>query len=261
MNKKFHLFHMVEISPWPLFTSIGIWIFTSSIVIWIQYNNTYVLFFSLIFLIILFYMWWKDVIRESFNQGFHYSNVIHGLKIGIILFIMSEVFFFLSFFWGYFHRRISPTIEIGQIWPPYSINSFDPINVPLLNTVILLSSGFSITWCHHSIIINDKKNTNFSLLLTIFLGLYFTFLQGVEYIQSEFCISDCVYGSTFFISTGFHGLHVIIGTTFLIICLIRIVYNHHNKNHLIGFEAAAWYWHFIDVVWLFLYLSIYWWGK
>jgi len=261
MNKKFHLFHIVETRPWPLLSSIGVWILTISIVIWIQFQNTYIIFLIIILLIFLSFSWWKDVIRESLNQGFHYMDVIDGLKIGIILFITSEIFFFVSFFWGYFHRRIRPNIDIGQSWPPYWINSFDPINVPLLNTIILLSSGVSITWCHHRLLINNKKQSNFSLILTVVLGVYFTILQGIEYFQSEFNISDCIYGSTFFIATGFHGLHVIIGRTFLGVCIIRIFKIHNNMNHLIGFEAAAWYWHFVDVIWLFLYLSIYWWGK
>lgn len=261
MNKKFHLFHIVETRPWPLLSSFGIWILTRGIVVWIQYRNTYIVILSVFYLIIISYSWWKDVIRESLSQGFHYLDVIDGLKIGIILFIISEVFFFVSFFWGYFHRRIRPNIEIGQVWPPYWINSFDPMNVPLLNTIILLSSGVSITWCHHSLLSNQKTLTNLSLFITIFLGLYFTLLQGIEYFQSEFNISDCVYGSTFFMATGFHGLHVIIGTRFLIVCFVRLILFQNNNNHLIGFEAAAWYWHFVDVVWLFLYLSIYWWGK
>jgi len=181
------------------------------------------------------------------------------LKLGIILFITSEVFFFVSFFWGYFHRRLSPNIDIGQIWPPYFINSFNPINVPLLNTIILLSSGVSVTWSHHAILKNQMKKANFSLLLTVLLGLYFSLLQGIEYFQAEFCIRDSIYGSRFFIATGFHGLHVIIGSTFLLICYIRIKNFEFSSNHLIGFEAAAWYWHFVDIVWIFLYISIYWW--
>lgn len=261
MNKKFHLFHIVEMRPWPLLASLGVWILTLSIVVWLQYKNMFIVFFILIILIFLSFSWWKDVVRESLNQGFHYLDVIDGLKIGIILFIISEVFFFVSFFWGYFHRSVSPTIEIGQNWPPYWINSFDPINVPLLNTIILLSSGVSITWRHHRLIIDNKSKANFSLIVTIFLGLYFSILQLLEYYQSEFNISDCVYGSVFFIATGFHGLHVFIGTSFLIVTFIRLHNINNNSNHLIGFEAAAWYWHFVDVVWLFLYLSIYWWGK
>lgn len=252
---------MIEISPWPLWGSIGIFSLTSSLIVIIQFKSLIYFFISFFSLILISYSWWRDVVRESFLQGYHHSVVIDGLKLGIILFITSEVFFFVSFFWAYFHRRVSPNVEIGQIWPPYSIIAFNPINVPLLNTIILLSSGVRITWSHHAILKNLIKKANFSILLTIILGVYFSILQGIEYIQAEFCLSDSIYGSTFFIATGFHGLHVIIGTTFLLICYIRIVNMQISSTHLIGFEAAAWYWHFVDVVWLFLYISVYWWGK
>jgi len=261
MNNKFHKYHIIEIRPWPLWCSIGIFSLTRSLIVFMQFKRSLYFFLSIISLIFMSYSWWRDVIRESLLQGYHHSVVIDGLKLGIILFITSEVFFFVSFFWGYFHRRISPNIEIGQIWPPFSIISFNPINVPLLNTIILLSSGVRVTWSHHAILGNLLKKANFSLLLTIILGLYFSLLQGMEYYQAEFCLSDSIYGSSFFIATGFHGLHVIIGSTFLLICYIRIKNYQISSNHLIGFEAAAWYWHFVDVVWLFLYISIYWWGK
>jgi len=199
MNKKFHYFHIVDIRPWPLLTSLGVWILTVRIVIWIQYKNSFLIFICLMSLIVLSYLWWKDVIRESLNQGFHYLDVINGLKIGIILFITSEVFFFVSFFWSYFHSRVSPNMDIGQVWPPFLINSFDPINIPLLNTIILLSSGVSITWCHHRLIVNNEFKTKLSLFLTIILGFYFTILQGIEYFQSEFSICDSIYGSVFFL--------------------------------------------------------------
>lgn len=210
---------------------------------------------------IISFEWWKDLVRESKNQGFHNIKVINRLKIGIILFISSEVLFFFRFFWAYFHRRSRPNIEIGQTWPPFYINSFNPINVPLLNTIILLSSGVSITWTHHSIINNIKNQAVYSLIFTVMLGIYFSNLQAIEYIQSEFSIADSIYGASFFIATGFHGIHVLIGTSFLIFILIRISKIDYSRTHIIGFEIAAWYWHFVDIVWLFLYLSIYWWGK
>jgi len=258
MNNKFHKYHIIEIRPWPLWCSVGIFSLTSSLIIIIQLKSRLFFFCSLFSLIFMAFTWWRDVIRESLLQGWHHSVVIDGLKLGIILFITSEVFFFVSFFWGYFHRRLSPNIDIGQIWPPYFINSFNPINVPLLNTIILLSSGVRVTWSHHAILNNQMKKANFSLLLTILLGLYFSFLQGMEYFQAEFCIRDSIYGSSFFIATGFHGLHVMIGSTFLLMCYIRMKNFQISSNHLIGFEAAAWYWHFVDIVWLFLYISIYW---
>jgi len=174
---------------------------------------------------------------------------------------LRKFYFLYLFFWAFFHRRISPSIEIGQQWPPLSVITFDPINIPLLNTLILLSSGVSVTWSHHRIITSDYRGLIVSLGLTVLLGIYFTFLQGFEYKESFFSISDSVYGSSFFIATGFHGLHVIIGTSFLLVIFIRMYVFQACSWHLMGFEAAAWYWHFVDVVWLFLYVSLYWWGS
>jgi cytochrome c oxidase subunit 3 len=174
---------------------------------------------------------------------------------------VSEVLFFFRFFWAFFHRRLSPTIEIGIQWPPIGISPFNPFQVPLLNTIILLSSGFTVTWAHHAIIENNFSQAWQRLTLTVILGVYFTILQGIEYWEARFSISDSVYGSTFFLATGFHGIHVIIGTTFLAVCLIRLNIKHFSINHHFGFEAAAWYWHFVDVVWLFLFITIYWWGS
>ena len=173
----------------------------------------------------------------------------------------QKFFFFISFFWAFFHRRLAPNIEIGAIWPPTSITPFNPFQIPLLNTIILIRSGVSVTWAHHAIIENNNSQITQGLFITIILGIYFTILQAYEYFEAPFTIADRVYGSTFFIATGFHGLHVIIGTLFLLICLIRHLNNHFSSNHHFGFEAAAWYWHFVDVVWLFLYISIYWWGN
>lgn len=176
------------------------------------------------------------------------------------MFIASEVLFFVSFFWAYFHNSIIPRIEIGQIWPPIIIKSLNPINIPLLNTVLLLSSGVSITWSHHLLMKNNIKLRKLCLLITIVLGAYFSILQLFEYIETEFSLADAIYGSSFFIATGFHGLHVLIGSTFLIITWTRINKIEFANNHTIGFETAAWYWHFVDVVWLFLFTAIYWWG-
>lgn len=206
-------------------------------------------------------LWWRDVIRESTFQGNHTKKVVKGIKIGIILFIVSEIIFFSSFFWTFFHSSLSPSIEIGINWPPKSIKSFNPIEIPLLNTIILISSGVTITWSHQRLLANKKKKSIKSIYLTILLGIYFTFLQKWEYTQARFTISDSVYGSTFFITTGFHGIHVIVGTIFLSVCAIRIKIIHFsNKRHL-GFEAASWYWHFVDVVWILLYICMYWWGN
>ena len=178
-----------------------------------------------------------------------------------MLFILSEVCFFFAFFWAFFHRRLAPTIELGNRWPPTGINPLSPWGVPLLNTIVLLSSGVTVTWAHHAILAGNQKEGTLGLLLTVILGGYFTFLQGIEYFESRFSIRDRVYGTTFFVATGFHGLHVLIGRTFLLVCLVRHVKMHFTEGHHLGFEAAAWYWHFVDVVWLFLFVSIYWWGR
>jgi cytochrome c oxidase subunit 3 len=212
-------------------------------------------------LILVRIKWWRDVSRERSYQGLHTSIVELGLRWGIILFIVSEVFFFLSFFWAFFHRSLSPRVEIGGVWPPLGIQPFNPFSVPLLNTIILLSSGVRVTWSHHRIILNEHQKIIKSLLITVILGLYFTCLQGIEYLEASFRIADSIYGSTFFIATGFHGIHVIIGTIFLLICYLRALVGLFNQDHHMGFEAASWYWHFVDVVWLFLYVSIYWWGR
>jgi len=174
--------------------------------------------------------------------------------------IVSEVLFFVSFFWAFFHRRISPTIELGQNWPSLSIITFNPMRIPLINTILLLSSGVTVTWSHHEILKKDFSKATLSLIITITLGAIFTMLQGFEYLEAPFCISDSSFGSVFFITTGFHGLHVIIGSVFLIVSLVRFIKILNSKTHIVGFECAAWYWHFVDVVWLFLYSILYWWG-
>lgn len=218
------------------------------------------LFISFIFVLLISTLWWRDVIRERTFQGLHSRLVLRGLIVGIILFIVSEIFFFISFFWAFFHSRLSPTIEVGHRWPPSGIFPFNPFQIPLLNTIILLSSGVSVTWAHQLILRNNWSDAKKALIITWLLGLYFLILQGFEYYIASFGISDSVYGSTFFMATGFHGFHVIVGTIFLFIIWLRIISLHFSNSHHFGFEAAAWYWHFVDVVWLFLFSVVYWWG-
>jgi len=258
---KNHPFHLVDVRPWPITGALGATITLLGLIKWFHFYNNNLFLLGTVITILIIYQWWRDVSREGTFQGIHTYNVTIGLRWGIILFITSEVFFFVSFFWGFFHRRLSPTIELGIRWPPKGIQPFNPIQIPLLNTLILLTSGLTVTWAHHGLIENNFKQGIQGLILTVILGLYFTALQAYEYIEAPFCISDSVYGSCFFIATGFHGLHVIIGTTFLSVCLYRHIKNHFSSIHHFGFEAAAWYWHFVDVVWLFLYISIYWWGR
>lgn len=256
-----HPFHLVDYRPWPLTGAIGVIVLVTGIVKWFHNFNFNLLILGYLIVILTIYQWWRDICREGTLQGKHTILVTKGLRWGIILFIVSEIFFFISFFWAFFHRRLAPNIEIGAIWPPTRITPFNPFQIPLLNTIILIRSGVSVTWAHHAIIENNNSQITQGLFITIILGIYFTILQAYEYLEAPFTIADRVYGSTFFIATGFHGLHVIIGTLFLLICLIRHLNNQFSRNHHFGFEAAAWYWHFVDVVWLFLYISIYWWGN
>jgi cytochrome c oxidase subunit 3 len=255
-----HPYHIVDESPWPLYGSLGGLFLTSGIVSWFHLQDIILFFIGLIILSLVIYQWWRDITREGASQGFHRAIVELGLRWGILLFIVSEVFFFLRFFWAFFHGRLSPAVELGGVWPPSGILSFNPFQVPLLNTIILVSSGVRVTWAHHSIIEGLFYQFKLGLGLTILLGVYFTILQGLEYYEASFSFADGIYGSTFFIATGFHGLHVIIGTMFLAVCFIRHTKYEFSSAHHFGFEAAAWYWHFVDVVWLFLYLVIYWWG-
>lgn len=261
MTHQTHAYHIVNPSPWPLTGALSALLITSGLIIWFHFNSIYLLLLGLTTNTLTMYQWWRDIIRESTFQGHHTPIVQKGLRYGIILFIVSEVFFFAGFFWAFYHSSLAPTPELGGCWPPTGIIPLNPIEVPLLNTSVLLASGVSITWAHHSLIEGNRKHMLQALFITISLGIYFTLLQASEYYETPFTISDGVYGSTFFIATGFHGLHVIIGSTFLIVCFIRQLKFHFTSNHHFGFEAAAWYWHFVDVVWLFLYVSIYWWGS
>nr|YP_010736811.1 cytochrome c oxidase subunit III [Macropsis irenae]WEP24685.1 cytochrome c oxidase subunit III [Macropsis irenae] len=255
-----HPYHLVDKSPWPLTSSLGLLTLTSGSIMWMHKLSQLLMIIGLMIILITMFQWWRDITRESTFQGLHTKKVILSMKMGMIMFIMSEVMFFLSFFWAFFHSSLSPNMEIGMNWPPLGIKTFNPINIPMLNTIILLTSGMSMTWAHNAMVKNNLTQTKQSLFITIILGIYFSMMQMYEYIEAPFSIADSIYGSTFFMSTGFHGIHVLIGTTFIIIKLLRTSKLHFSKNHHMGFEAAAWYWHFVDVVWLFLYMSVYWWG-
>nr|AYQ19124.1 cytochrome c oxidase subunit 3 [Erotylinae sp. 4 ACP-2013] len=258
---KNHPFHLVDISPWPILGSLGAFTMAIGLVKWFHFFSMNLLILGMIITMLVMYQWWRDVVREGTFMGMHTYKVTMGLRWGMILFIISEVFFFISFFWSFFHSALTPSIEIGMNWPPKNIETFNPMEIPLLNTLILLTSGLTVTWAHHGLMENNYNQALQGLLISVMLGIYFSILQGYEYMEAPFTIADSIYGSIFFMATGFHGLHVIIGTTFLLVCLIRHYYNHFSCIHHFGFEAAAWYWHFVDVVWLFLYITIYWWGS
>nr|QZL13464.1 cytochrome c oxidase subunit 3 [Pherusa bengalensis] len=254
-------FHLVEYSPWPLTGSMGAFMMTVGLASWFHGYGITCLILGLLMVLMTMIQWWRDVTREATFMGFHTSVVTTGLRWGMILFITSEVLFFFAFFWAFFHSSLAPTPELGCVWPPTGITPINPFSVPLLNTAVLLSSGVTVTWAHHSLMEGSRSESIQALALTTMLGAYFTYLQATEYFEASFSIADSVYGSTFFVATGFHGLHVLIGTTFLLVCLLRTMLHHFSTQHHFGFEAAAWYWHFVDVVWIFLYICIYWWGS
>lgn len=258
-----HLFHLVTSSAWPILTAFSA---LSMLIGAVMYMHSYsrgflVVFAGLVALIYCMSMWWRDVVREATYRGDHTSVVQVGLCYGMLLFILSEVCFFFAFFWVFFHSSLSPTLEIGSIWPPEGFVTFNPWGVPFLNTVILLSSGATITAAHHFIVVGHFRSAVLMLDLTLGFAIIFTVLQGVEYLEAPFSISDGIYGSTFFMATGFHGFHVIIGTIMIAVMTYRLCLGHFTREHHFGFEAAAWYWHFVDVVWLFLFVTIYWWGS
>jgi cytochrome c oxidase subunit 3 len=213
--------------------------------------------------LVLFTMagWWRDVIKESTTPGLHSPVVRLGLRYGMFLFIASEVMFFLAFFWAFFHFALFPEHTASGVWPPKGVHVFDPWDLPFLNTLILLTSGVTVTWAHHALRENDRKGLVYGLTLTVLLGVAFTACQAYEYSHAAFGFKDGVYSSTFFMATGFHGFHVIVGTIFLAVCLGRALKGQFTPERHFGFEAAAWYWHFVDVVWLFLFSAIYWWGS
>lgn len=260
MEKFFHPYHIVNISPWPLLIGIGVITGVISLLNLFIFLKNDLIVLSFILLIIVIFGWWRDVIRERTYQGRHPSMVVGGLILGIILFIVREIFFFFSFFWAFFHSSLNPVVELGRVWPPIGVFPLNAFQVPLLNTVILLASGVRITWCHQAILTENFFKVKLSLIITWILGIYFLALQWIEYNIAGFRISDSIYGRTFFISTGFHGFHVIVGTFFLFIIWLRSLVSHFRRSHHFGFECAAWYWHFVDVVWLFLFSVVYWWG-
>jgi len=257
-----HSFHLVDPSPYPFFTAMSVFCLVYSVALYMHGDSTAFnsLVLSLLGLVCFCFCWWSDVVREGVYEGQHTKDVLSGLRMGMLLFIVSEIMFFFAFFWAFFHSSLNPSIALGGVFPPSYLTILDPWKIPLLNTIILLSSGASVTYVHHSIVAGDKKSSIIGLIYTILLAIIFTAFQAFEYVNSPFSISDSIYGSTFYLTTGFHGFHVFIGTCFLTVCLVRLYRNHFTREHHFGFEAAAWYWHFVDVVWLFLFITVYWWG-
>jgi len=259
-----HPYHLVDPSPWPILAAFSGAALLSGFILLGHYGQTWLLILGVITTLAILGLWWRDVIREAKTPGVHTPVVRIGMRYGMTLFIASEVMFFVAFFWAYFHYALYPQHVSGAevaVWPPQGVHTFDPFDLPFLNTLILLLSGTTVTWAHHALLENDRKGLITGLALTVMLGLLFTCFQAYEYASAPFKFyNGGVYPSTFFLATGFHGFHVIVGTCFLLVNLLRAIRGDFTPRRHFGFEAAAWYWHFVDVVWLFLFICIYWWG-
>ena len=257
-----HPYHLVDPSPWPISMSFALLVLTVSAVLYMQgfKFGGYLLNLGVILVSTGMGLWFRDIIVESTYLGHHTEQVKRGLTIGIALFIVSELMAFLSIFWAYFHSSLSPSVEIGGTWPPLGIETLDPLAIPLLNTILLLSSGAFITFAHHALIKGNRKDSIYGTFFTIILAIVFTGFQYLEYSEAPFSISDSVYGSAFYASTGLHGFHVIIGTIFISTMFFRNLGYQLTKHHHIGFESSILYWHFVDFVWLFLFIAVYYWG-
>jgi len=263
-----HDYHIIDPSPWPLIGAISALIMAVGAVTFMHDGPIYIMLLGLVGVLYTMFGWWSDVIKEA-HRGDHTKVVQMHLRYGMILFIASEVMFFVAWFWAFFDASLFAN-EVGQfarvehtggIWPPKDLTVLDPWHLPLFNTVILLLSGTTVTWAHHALLHYDRSSLKLGLLCTILLGAIFTAVQIYEYIEAPFTFSDSIYGATFFMATGFHGFHVFVGTVFLIVCLLRAIKGHFKPEQHFGFEAAAWYWHFVDMVWLFLFAVIYVWGN
>ncbi len=280
-HAKHHDYHLVDPSPWPFIGSMGAFVTAIGGVAYMQYlkgnefpllginlAGPWLFFMGLLIVLYTMYSWWSDTIKEG-REGYHTPVVSLHLRYGMIMFIASEVMFFVAWFWAFFDASLFPdeihqiarTEFTGGVWPPKGIEVLDPFHLPLYNTIILLLSGTTVTWAHHALLHNDRKGLVTGLILTVALGLLFSMVQAYEYIHAPFTFKDSIYGATFFMATGFHGFHVIIGTIFLAVCLLRATRGDFTPKHHFGFEAAAWYWHFVDVVWLFLFSCIYVWAS
>ena len=267
-----HSYHLVDPSPWPTVGAVGALVTAFGLIFHMHDVTPWVLVIGAASLVYTMIGWWRDVVDEGEVRGDHTPVVQIGLRYGMVLFIASEVMFFVAWFWAFFDASLYPggenSMELigraehtGGQWPPTGVTPFNPWSLPFLNTLILLTSGTTVTWAHHALKEGDRRNMIRGLWLTILLGVAFTGVQAYEYAHASFTMDGGIFGSTFFMATGFHGAHVIIGTCFLTVCLIRAYKGHFKPDHHFGFEAAAWYWHFVDVVWLFLFTFVYWWAS
>ena len=253
-------YHLVDPSPWPIIGAVGGGLTVLGIIWVAHYGEYFFLILGALVVLATMFLWWRDVLKESRTAGTHTPVVRLGLRYGMTLFISSEVMFFVAFFWAYFNFALYPEHVSGAttaVWPPAGVTTFDPFHLPFLNTMILLLSGCTVTWAHHCLLEGDRRGLVRGLSLTVLLGLCFTLCQAIEYSSAPFHFRGGIYPSAFFLATGFHGFHVIVGTCFLIVCLFRARAGQFTPERHFGFEAAAWYWHFVDVVWLFLFICIY----
>jgi heme/copper-type cytochrome/quinol oxidase subunit 3 len=266
-----HPYHLVDPSPMPLLTSAAVFMLAVGLAMFMHEMaaGQVLLPLGLISVIACMGFWWRDVIREGIYDKAHTFAVQHGLRVGMALFITSEVMFFFAFFWAFFDASLFPKVHIQDTWdmltgtaswPPAGITPFDAWDLPFMNTLILLLSGTTVTWAHYALLEDNQKDMVTALAITVGLGFLFSILQAVEYSHASFKFTDGIYAATFYMATGFHGAHVLIGTLFLAVCLVRAKRGTLTKKGHLGFEFAAWYWHFVDVVWLFLFVGVYWWG-
>lgn len=250
--------HLVDNSWLPVFISGGRFFIFTRILFWFKSGHlSYLSLIGLIMSLITFFFWFQDITRESSFQGKHTLIVVIGMKWGLFWFLFREVFFFASIFWSFFHFRLAP-LNRGFQWPLFGVNIIEPFQVPLLNTLILLIRGISATLGHHLLL---RGNKNYWILVRVFLGLYFLSIQLFEYKRASYSINRGAYGRVFFFGTGFHGLHVCLGALMLFFRELRNHFYHFSSFHHFGLEFSLWYWHFVDVVWLFLFRFIYFWGR
>jgi cytochrome c oxidase subunit 3 len=264
---KQHDYHILPPSIWPFTGAVGAVLMLVGLVLWFHDSGPWLALIGFVTVLYTMYSWWADVIAEG-EAGDHTPVVQIGLRYGMILFIISEVMFFAAWFWNFIKHAMYPmgTVEGTHVvpgqWPPTGIETFDPWHLPLINTLVLLCSGCCCTWAHHALVHeNDRQQMRWGLWGAILLGVLFTIFQAYEYAHAAFGFSGNIYGASFFMATGFHGAHVIIGTIFLTVCLVRVYLGQFTQENHVGFEAAAWYWHFVDVVWLFLFAAVYIWGS
>jgi len=269
-EKPKHDYHLVDPSPMPICGAISVLTLAVGAIAFMHEKSggKILLATGLLMVIATMFFWWRDVIKEGLTDKAHTKIVQNGLRMGMALFILSEVMFFFGFFFSFFKASLMPVdimnglwpISKG-VWPPAGIKTFDPWDIPFMNTLVLLLSGTTVTWAHHSLMHGNRKGLIQGLGLTVILGITFTMLQAYEYTHAAFGFKDGIYASNFYMATGFHGAHVIIGTIFLTVCFFRAREGQLTPQGHLGFEFAAWYWHFVDVVWLFLFVCIYWWGR